>query len=239
MIHSMVWRGRSGSRKGSVRPMSLQHIRAFSTTPLFCVLVAAAAPAAHAASFEFDARRTEVRFVYTMGLGRYRGRFTRVAGKLDFDDARIEQSRVSAQISTASLTTGEPIVDDELKGSAFFDAKAAPVITFTSRIVKADAAADALEVAGDITIRGITKPVTLKVTVEPHDDPALKHDQGARKFLARTRIKRSAFNMTDYKSMVGDDVEIEIDAIVKPARPKAVEPQAARPKAPPPAVRPQ
>jgi polyisoprenoid-binding protein YceI len=58
--------------------------------------------------------------------------------------------------------------------------------------------------------------VALKVSLEPHDDPALKYDAGARKFIATTRIKRSAFNMTDYQSMVDDDIDIEINAIVRP-----------------------
>ena len=58
--------------------------------------------------------------------------------------------------------------------------------------------------------------MTLKVSLEPHDDPALKYDAGARKFIATTRIKRSAFNMTDYQSMVDDDIDIEINAIVRP-----------------------
>ena len=58
--------------------------------------------------------------------------------------------------------------------------------------------------------------MTLKASLKPHDDPALKYDTGARNFIATMRIQRSAFNMTDYQSMVDDDVDIEIDAIVRP-----------------------
>ena len=167
--------------------------------------------------FEFDPRRTEVRFAYTMGFSTGRGRFTQVGGSLELDDAQPEKTSVSASITTASLTTGEPLVDAELKGVAFFNAKTSPVIAFKSRTVQplGDGAADVL---GDITVNGITRPVTLKVTVQPHDDPALKHDAGARAFVAKTRIQRSAFNMTDYQSMVSDDVDIEINAIVRPRK---------------------
>jgi polyisoprenoid-binding protein YceI len=172
---------------------------------------------AQADRFEFDSRRTEVRFVYTMGLSTQRGRFTRVSGTLDLDAAKPEKTTVAASIATESLTTGEPMVDSELKSASFFNAKASPVIAFKSRAVRlgTDFAGD---VMGDITVNGVTKPVTLKVSVVPHDDPALKYDAGARAFTARTRIKRSQFNMTDYASMVADEVDIEILAIARPKK---------------------
>lgn len=182
--------------------------------PLLALQLAAATPA-QAERFEFDPKRTEVRFAYTMGLATGRGRFTRVAGTLELDDARPEKTSVAASIATESLTTGEPLVDAELKGASFFNVKAAPVIAFKSRAVQSQGEGVA-EVAGDITVNGVTRPVTLKVTLQPHHDPALKHDAGARAFVATTRIQRSQFNMTDYQSMVADEVEIEINAIVRP-----------------------
>jgi polyisoprenoid-binding protein YceI len=178
-------------------------------------LIAAAAPPAHAARFEFDQRRTEVRFVYKMAFSTQRGRFTKVRGTLDYDEAAPEKSKISASIAAASLTTGEALVDNELKGAAFFNVEASPVIAFRSLAVQ-PRSATAADVSGEITVNGITKPVALKVSLEPHDDPALKYDAGARKFIATTRIQRSAFNMTDYQSMVDDDIDIEIDAIVRP-----------------------
>lgn len=178
-------------------------------------LLAAAAPPAQAGRFEFDQRRTEVRFVFKMAYSTQRGRFTRVSGKLDYDEAAPEKSKISASIAAASLTTGETLVDNELKGSAFFNVEVSPVIAFKSLDVRPRSATVA-DVTGEITVNGITKPVMLNVSLEPHDDPALKHDAGARKFIATTRIQRSEFNMTDYKSMVDDDIDIEIDAIVRP-----------------------
>ena len=66
-------------------------------------LFAAAAPPAHAARFEFDQRRTEVRFVYKMAYSTQRGRFTKVSGTL-YDEAAPEKSKISASIAAASLT---------------------------------------------------------------------------------------------------------------------------------------
>jgi len=178
-------------------------------------LVIASALPANARRFEFDQRRTEVRFTYKMAYSTQRGRFTKVSGTLDYDEAAPEKSKIRASIVAASLTTGEALVDNELKGAAFFNVETCPVIAFKSLSVRPNSAT-AADVSGEITVNGITKPVTLKIALEPHDDPALKYDAGARKFVGTTRIQRSAFNMTDYQSMVGDDIDIEIDAIVRP-----------------------
>jgi polyisoprenoid-binding protein YceI len=168
----------------------------------------------HAESYVFDHNRTEVRFTYLMGPGKQQGRFSKVDGTLQFDPAAPERSQVSGTVQTASLETGEPIVDGELKSSDFFNVAADPVMTFKSQGVRT-IGAEAAEMTGDITVNGITKPITLEVSLRPHDNPALKYSAGAKEFVARTRIQRSAFNMTAYQSLVGDDVDIEIDAIVR------------------------
>ena len=152
----------------------------FRRSALVMLIAAASAPSpAKAERFAFDERRTEVRFAYTMAYTIQRGRFTRVSGTLDFDDKAPEKSMINASIATASLSTGQPIVDDTLKGASFFNAKSAPVITFNSRAVKLDSK-DTANVRGEITVNGITKPITLAVSVKPHDDPALKYDVGSR-----------------------------------------------------------
>ncbi|CCB66305.1 conserved protein of unknown function [Hyphomicrobium sp. MC1] len=194
-----------------------------SSTPAFSRVVLGAvlainllpAPSVQAARFVFDQRRTEVRFIYKIAYAKQRGRFTKVSGTLDYDEGKPGKSKIKASIAAASLTTGDALIDGELKGASFFNAAASPVITFKSVGVHAGSATSA-DVAGEVTVNGITKPVTLNVTIEPHDDPALKYDVGARKFLAKTRIQRSAFNMVDYQAMVDDDVDIEIEAIARP-----------------------
>ncbi len=170
---------------------------------------------AHAESYTFNTRKTEVRFSYMMGVLMQRGRFSRVEGSLQYDERAPEKSKVVAKIATASVETGQPIVDDELKGVNFFNAKAAPELTFRSRSVK-PTAGNTAEITGDITVNGVTKPITLAVTLTPHEDPALKYSAGSKKFVAKTTISRRAFNMTSYADMVGDEIGIEIDAVVRP-----------------------
>ena len=185
-----------------------------SAAAVAAVLFVLAVKPAHSEMYEFDKKRTEVRFTYEMGPATQHGRFSQVTGTLQFDEHAPWRSRVSATIATASLETGQPIVDDALKGSDFFNVTADPTMTFKSRSVRSTGT-DTAEMTGDITVKGITKPVTLEVSLHPRNDPALKYSAGSRKFVATTKIRRSAFNMTAYSSMVGDEVSIEIDAIVR------------------------
>ncbi len=200
---------------GVRRARSIAQPRCVALVSLLLVLPLAAAPTAQAGRYQFDQRKTEVQFIFKMAYSTQRGRFTKVSGTLDYDDAAPEKAKINASIMTASLTTGESLVDNELNGKAFFNVEASPTIAFKSLAVKPRSATQA-EVAGEITVNGITKPVVLSVSLEPHDDPALKYDAGSRKFVATTRIQRSAFNMTDYQSMVDDDIDIEINAIMRP-----------------------
>lgn len=173
---------------------------------------------ARAESYVFDSNRSEVRFSYVMGIATQRGRFSRVEGDLQYDERAPQNSQVLAKIATASVETGQPIIDDEMKGVNFFNAKTEPFVTFRSRSVK-PTAVDAAQITGDITVNGITKTVTLDVTLTAHDDdPALKYSVGRKQFVAKTKISRSAFKMTSYADMVGDEISIEIAAIVRPRR---------------------
>ena len=172
---------------------------------------------ARADMYVFDSKRSEVRFSYVMGFATQRGRFSRVEGDLQFDEHAPQKSQVFAKIATASVETGQPIVDAKLMGVNFFNAKEQPLLTFRSRSVK-PTAADTAEITGDITVNGITKPVTLDVTLTAHDNPALKYSAGSKEFIAKTKISRSAFKMDSYTDIVGDEIDIEIDAIVRPKR---------------------
>jgi polyisoprenoid-binding protein YceI len=194
--------------------LSARFGHAFATA-LFVLAVFSKIPA-QAESYEFDKRRTEVRFSYLMGLAKQSGRFSQVAGTLQFEEGNLHQSKVFATVATASLATGESFVDDELKGSDFFNVAANPVMTFKSMGVRTTGP-DTAEMTGDITVNGITKPVTFVVSLHPHVDPTLKFSVGMREFRATTQIQRSDFNMTAYQTMVGDTVDLEIVAIVRKA----------------------
>lgn len=169
-----------------------------------------------AAHYAFDRKHTVIRFACSIGLGTQRGEFTRVEGQVDYEPSAPDNTKVAARIATASLTTGEPMMDDVLKGGDFFNVAAHPRMTFASRSVHASGPQSA-EMLGDITVNGITRPVKLAVSIVPHES-GLKYARDELELVAKTRIKRSAFSMAAFPDMASDDVDIEIDAMLRKAQ---------------------
>ncbi len=135
------------------------------------------------------------------------GKFLDYSGALKLDESHPESSSVDADIKTASIDMGDEGWSKKVR--EIFKADKYPDMTFKSTAVKrlSDKSAD---VAGDLTMRGVTKPVTLRVTFNKEGrDPFGKYVAG---FSAETDIKRSEFGMTDYAPAVGDDVHIVIEA---------------------------
>ena len=163
----------------------------------------------HAETYTFDTKTTEVRFTYQIGLLPQSGRFAEVKGLVEFNERAPERSRVDAVINAASLTAAEPMVENELKGESFLNVAVQPEIRFKSRTVKATRRNSA-ELLGELTMNGVTRPVTLQVLFYPKgvSMPAAAGPF----FTATTQIKRSSFNMTAYQMLVGDEVEIQIHA---------------------------
>ena len=90
------------------------------------------------------------------------GLFSKITGTLDFDPLQVANSSVSVEIDASSLATGVAMRDDHLKSPDFFDVAQYPTITFQSTRVE-PAGLDHAWVHGDLTIRGITRPVCLDV----------------------------------------------------------------------------
>jgi polyisoprenoid-binding protein YceI len=169
-----------------------------------------------AETYTFDTRSTEVRFTYQFGLLPQSGRFAEVKGSVEFNERAPERSRVDAVINAASLTAGDPMVESELKGESFFNVAVQPEIRFKSRAVKATTKNRA-ELIGELTMNGVTRPVTLQVMFYSKGAslPAIDGRQvtaGGPFFTATTRINRSLFNMTAYRMLVADEIEIQIGA---------------------------
>jgi polyisoprenoid-binding protein YceI len=96
-----------------------------------------------------------------MVVTKVRGVFHGWSGTIDYDPERIERSSVTVEIDAASIDTREPKRDGHLKSADFFDVENHPKLTFKS--TKVERSGDGLKVTGDLTIRGVTKPVTLDV----------------------------------------------------------------------------
>lgn len=169
--------------------------------------------AGHAQSnpYAIDTTRSEVLFSYSLTLSSGTGRFSSVAGTASIDDTAQQNTKVQAVIDTRTLRAGDSLAQGELRGTDFFDVARYPQMLFKSRSVRPKTATTA-EIVGDITVKGVTRPIVLHATLQP---PSAG---GAREFRARTRINRNDFNMTAYAFLVGDAVDIEIRALLRPAQ---------------------
>jgi polyisoprenoid-binding protein YceI len=179
------------------------------------VLSVAARSATH---LPLDSQATSVRFACEAGLIAVHGRFQQVHGHIALDETAPPHHRIRATIVAASLTTGQALLDSQLKAPGFFDALAFPVIEFESHSRPADAATPS-RIEGTLTLKGVSRPIVLDVAVTdraPHlpvpGDRSASSPRG-QTFLATTQISRSQFGMTGYEFLVGDDcgIRIEVD----------------------------
>src|SRR3989442_10496504 len=113
-------------------------------------------------AFKFDASRSTIRFRVHQFLGTTNGKFIRFSGNIDLDRQRPEQSSVSTRIQVSSIDTGIKKRDDHLRSPEFFNVAKFPEITFKSRSVKKTGQQSG-DILGDLTMHGVTKPITLHV----------------------------------------------------------------------------
>ena len=178
---------------------------------------------APAGEYAMDLQHTSVNFrVSHMGLSRYTARFTKAEGKLAFDPANPAAQSVTATIDAGSLQTNYPepakLDFDAQVEKEFLDTAKYPTITFTSTKVEPTGARTA-KVTGDLTLHGVTKPVTLEATFNGGYKAGSMDPMGARiGFSAHGTFKRSDFGISygipapGTTMGVGDEVEVTIEA---------------------------
>jgi len=179
---------------------------------VLAALLVAAAPC-HAAPYRFDASRGEVRFSYSLPFSNGQGRFTGVTGTAEVNDAAPAKGNVDVVIDTRTLKASDALAQGELRGDSFFAVAKHPRMHFKSSSIRGKTPT-AFEIAGDMTVKGITRPILLHVTLQPPDSA------GVRQMRATTRISRKEFNMSAYAFLVGDVVQIEIRAPLVPVKPR-------------------
>jgi polyisoprenoid-binding protein YceI len=117
-------------------------------------------------AWEIDGAHTQVEFAAKhMMVTTVRGRFDTFSGSVDLDESSPANSKVEVTIQAASINTGSEQRDGHLRSPDFFDAAQYPTITFASTAVKL-LGTDHAEVTGELTIKGVSRPVTLDVTRE-------------------------------------------------------------------------
>jgi len=113
-----------------------------------------------AGKYELDASHTEVGFAARHMLTKVRGRFTEFEGTIEVGDSP-EESQVDVEIKTGSVQTNFEQRDAHLRSADFFDVDEHPVMTFRSTAIRHTGGAE-FELDGDLTIRDVTNPVTLR-----------------------------------------------------------------------------
>ena len=186
--------------------MTLIRLFAFTAPALMALtLNAAAAPEA----YTFDDHHTEVRFCWNhLGISHQCAHFLKYQGELLYDAANPENSTVNVTFMPESIETLVPVFNDHMRSEKLFYVTKFPEITFKS--TKFQKTGDKTgKVAGDLTIKGVTKPVTLDVTLNFAGVQPMSKKQTLG-IGAITAIKRTAFGVGYAAPMVSDDVSIEI-----------------------------
>lgn len=167
-------------------------------------------------TYNIDTQHSSAQFkVRHMMIANVKGEFDKVSGTVEFDPANLGQSSVVATVDVASVSTRETDRDNHLKSPDFFDVAKYPTITFKSTKVHA-AANGEYKIAGELTIHGVTKPVTLDVESVSDEvkDPWGFMRRGA---TAMTKINRKDFGMEFNIPLdaggvvVGDHIDITLD----------------------------
>lgn len=182
----------------------MKKLAAFTFAVSLFSSLAAAAPE----TYVIDNNHTLPRFEYShFGYSNQVSRFDKVSGTITLDRAA-QTGSINVEIDARSVNTGSAVFNGHIQAADFFDTEMFPTITFKSTRLKFEG--DKLtQVVGDLTIKGITKPVVLVVTsmlCMPH--PMVKKDACGANAVAV--VKRSDFNMGKYVPYVSDEVTLTI-----------------------------
>lgn len=193
-------------------------------TLIMTTAIALLSTSAFAAKFDIDPSHTSVAFVAPhLMISKVKGRFDRFSGSFDFDEKTMKLDNIQVVVKTDSINTNEKDRDKHLRSPDFFDVAKFPEMTFKStKVIYDKDKPDKVE--GNLTIRGVTKPVTLDLDY----NGAITDPWGNRvvTFEADTKVDRKDFGIVWNKALdkggvtVGDEIKIEIEGEAKLSAPK-------------------
>ncbi len=179
----------------------------------FQALASADAPTTDSDQYVIDSEHTHVTFhVERFGFAKTQGVLAESAGTLRYDPKNPTAARVSATVNTQSVWTGSTERDEHIRGTHWLNAQEFPELRFVSSRV-AQVGTDGLQVAGDLTLWGQSRPVTFAVLVNKIGGDPSRNQTQALGFSATTTIRRSEFGHTLAAGLIGDDVTITIEAL--------------------------
>lgn len=188
------------------------------------VVAAVLASSAFAGEWTLDSAHSSAQFsVKHMMVSTVRGEFQKISGTVSVDEKDVTKSKVNVTIDPASINTRQEKRDEHLRSADFFDVAQYPTMTFVSTKVQKGKAGK-LKVTGDLTMHGVTKPVTLDVDAlsKPVKNP---WGQTVLGFSATGKLNRKDFGLNWNKGLeaggvlVGDEIALVIDGELNEAAP--------------------
>ncbi|MEM1139328.1 MAG: YceI family protein [Pseudomonadota bacterium] len=174
-------------------------------------------PTAHAAdAYVFDKGHTQIMFsISHLGFSMTHGSFKEFDGSISIDEGDIAKSSVDVTIQMASVDTGHAKRDEHIKDGEWLKVEEFPTMRFVSTSVEQTGDTTA-KILGDLSFRGMTKPVTLDVELRGRGENPFSKDEVIG-FTASTTIQRSEFGFDHALPAIGDDVSIVIETELNPA----------------------
>lgn len=171
------------------------------------------AGAAGAAPYTLDTTHTQIGFsVNHQGFSFSRGMFVDFGGAIEFDETDVSASSADITIQIGSLNMNHDTWEEHLMAEQWFNVTTHPTMNFKSTEVRSTGD-NTMDVIGDLTLLGVTKPVTLNVTLNKIGQTRGGTNKAG--FSARTTIDRTEWGMTTFAGMIGTEIAIwiEVEAV--------------------------
>jgi polyisoprenoid-binding protein YceI len=197
---------------------------------MFIALVTIAALPLFADTYTIDKDHSEATFQVRHLVSRVSGKFDDFNGSINLDPKNPAASSVEFKIKAASINTGVADRDQHLRTADFFDAAKYPEITFKSTSIKPSGKKDVYNVTGNLTMRGVTKQVTVPVAFLGFARDPWGNDKAG--FSLTTTVNRKDYGINWNKALdnggvlLGDDVDISINLEAQKVKPAAAAPGA-------------
>jgi polyisoprenoid-binding protein YceI len=206
-------------------------LRTLSPSFALALLVAASPALAAVETLNIDASHSNVGFSIRHFFTPVKGEFKEVKGTIAFDKENLNNSKVEVAIPAASINTNHEKRDGHLRTADFFDVENHPTITFVSKAITIDPKTNKGTMTGDLTMRGVTRPLTLNIEMLGIMSAGQGQVAG---FTASGTLNRKDFGINWNRAldqggaMLADDVNLIIDVEAKtPPPPKPAENAAA------------
>ena len=185
-----------------------------------CILILHAPGVLALDNYFIDTEHTEIQFFYQHGgVSEQSGQFTDFDGELFLDEENPNNSRITVNIKSDSVMTGVQHLDGQLRNPYYLSAKEHPIISFTSTEFKRTEG-EKYTVNGDLTIRGISRQVTIDLEIVHKGQHALGQRLAYYKgtwlgVVGETSFLRSEFDINTWVPFVSDEIRVEIRSELK------------------------